>query len=254
MIDVLRRLPDGTTYVADPWYVYRWPPAAAPPEDHAEFERRRLKQREYIVRVDLEPANGRPATAGFRIELPQAGLGKVIWLPVSPALLEPFMWRLGITRLALKTLVLLLWPGRFARQAAEHAFRTELMTNEQLRRERPDGRMTYEDRERLIAQGEVAARALRRAILSSLGLIIVVMIAAWLTVLLLRRVYLDASPVTEILRVVSVGLIGWAVLGRLGWEIQTFNGRTLPEQINRFWWRGLYLLGLYLALVLIMPS
>ncbi len=43
MIDVLRRLPNGTAYVADPWKVYAaWPPAAAPPGLQADFEERRL--------------------------------------------------------------------------------------------------------------------------------------------------------------------------------------------------------------------
>ncbi len=80
MIDVLRRLSDGTTYTADPWKVYAaWPPSAASPQLQAEFEERRLKQHEYIVRVELEPANGWPERQYFRLRMPKSGIGKVVW-------------------------------------------------------------------------------------------------------------------------------------------------------------------------------
>lgn len=85
MIDVLRRLPDGTADAADPWKVYAaWPPAEAPAQLQADFEERRLKQHEHIVRVELEPANGWPEKQYFRLRLPERGLGKVLWEPVGP--------------------------------------------------------------------------------------------------------------------------------------------------------------------------
>jgi hypothetical protein len=86
MIDVLRRLrPNGTAYAADPWKVYAaWPPSAASLQLQAEFEERRLKQHEYIVRLELEPANGWPEKRYFRLRLPQSGLGKVVWETIDP--------------------------------------------------------------------------------------------------------------------------------------------------------------------------
>lgn len=72
-IDVLRRLPNGTAYAADPWLVYAWPPTATP-----EWEERRLKQREYIARVELFVGNGWRTTQDFRLRLPP-GMGQVVW-------------------------------------------------------------------------------------------------------------------------------------------------------------------------------
>jgi len=260
MIDVLRRrLDDGTTYAADPRYVFKPPWKLAPdtPQEvraklEAEWEKRRLKQREYRIRVELFPGNGWRTTQDFWLTLP-VGLDEVVWKLVDPGAAKLFAWRLGFLRLALKTLLLLMWPTRFAEQAAEHAFRTELLTNKQLRQARPDERMTYEDRTQRVAQFAAAAKALQQAIFGSLSLTILVALAVWSTVLVMKwRATIPFAATLAALRVISAGLIAWAVLGRLGWEIQTIKDHTIPEQVNRFWWRALYLVGVYLALVLIM--
>lgn len=50
-------------------------------------------------------------------------------------------------------------------------------------------------------------------------------------------------------RVSSFGLIGWGVLSRLGWEIQSYGGKTIPEVLNRVWFYVVYFIGLYLGVV-----
>lgn len=51
------------------------------------------------------------------------------------------------------------------------------------------------------------------------------------------------------IRIVSVGLIGWGVLGRLGGEIQSWDGDTCPEKFNKFWFNLVYIFGFYLLVV-----
>ena len=42
---------------------------------------------------------------------------------------------------------------------------------------------------------------------------------------------------------VSGALILWALIGVLGWPIQTYGGDTLPETINNFWFIFLNVVG-----------
>ncbi len=55
--------------------------------------------------------------------------------------------------------------------------------------------------------------------------------------------------VSEISQYVGVAILLWATLGKMGWSIQTVNGTTLPEQVNEFVYRLLYVMGsFFLAL------
>ncbi|MCG2822215.1 MAG: hypothetical protein L6364_00840 [Desulfobulbaceae bacterium] len=55
--------------------------------------------------------------------------------------------------------------------------------------------------------------------------------------------------VSEISQYIGVAILLWATLGKLGWSIQTMNGTTLPERINDFVYRLLYVIGsIFLAL------
>jgi hypothetical protein len=90
--------------------------------------------------------------------------------------------------------------------------------------------------------------ALRQGMGMSLLLIIVALGLAWLTVVLLRRGlgFTFGSETTQWLQLASLLLVVWATLSELGWEIQSWSGTTMPERLNRFWFRGLYFLGTYI--------
>lgn len=49
--------------------------------------------------------------------------------------------------------------------------------------------------------------------------------------------------VAEISQYLGVAILLWATLGKIGWSIQTMNGNTLPEQVNDFVYRLLYIFG-----------
>ena len=53
---------------------------------------------------------------------------------------------------------------------------------------------------------------------------------------------------TRFFQACSILAIAWAVLGRLGWEIQTIGTEsTMVERINVFWFRFLYTTALWLG-------
>ncbi len=90
--------------------------------------------------------------------------------------------------------------------------------------------------------------ALRQGIGMSLLLILAALGLAWLTVSLLHRRlgFTFGSETTQWLQLASLLLVVWATLSELGWEIQSWSGTTMPERLNRFWFRGLYFLGTYI--------
>lgn len=54
---------------------------------------------------------------------------------------------------------------------------------------------------------------------------------------------------SEVSQYIGVAILLWATLGKIGWSIQTVNGTTLPEQVNDFVYRLLYVIGsVFLAL------
>ena len=91
---------------------------------------------------------------------------------------------------------------------------------------------------------------LREAILKSFGLVFAVFVVALLSAMIGHRYYsawlLKISPWTQI---ASAFLILWAVLGQLGFEIETWDGNSLPERINKYWFRILMVFGTYLLMV-----
>ncbi len=52
-----------------------------------------------------------------------------------------------------------------------------------------------------------------------------------------------------IARLAALTLVAWGVLGRSGWEIQSWKGKSPPERFNRWWFEVLYVVGLYCGAV-----
>jgi hypothetical protein len=48
-----------------------------------------------------------------------------------------------------------------------------------------------------------------------------------------------------ILRIISIIIIAWSVLGRLGWECLTWTQETVAEQLDKFWFGFIYYIGLF---------
>lgn len=50
-------------------------------------------------------------------------------------------------------------------------------------------------------------------------------------------------------RLGALGMVAWGVLGRSGWEIQSWKGQNPHERFNRAWFLGLYVVGLFCGAV-----
>ena len=60
--------------------------------------------------------------------------------------------------------------------------------------------------------------------------------------------YIKLSPsIVLIIRVVSISIVAWSVLSRLGYETETWKGKTLLERTSLFSFKFFYCLGLFLA-------
>lgn len=55
----------------------------------------------------------------------------------------------------------------------------------------------------------------------------------------------------RVFRLISIIVIAWAVLSKLTWEIQSWKGESLPEQVNSFSFKFFYSLGIFMAVIAI---
>lgn len=53
----------------------------------------------------------------------------------------------------------------------------------------------------------------------------------------------------ELLQYIGIGVLLWATLANAGWNIQTMNGDTIPELVNEWMFRVLYVIGSFLLVL-----
>jgi hypothetical protein len=94
------------------------------------------------------------------------------------------------------------------------------------------------------------SRTVRRALVTSLLLVAVAVLLGWLTGTLLAIVCGPPTLSTNrVLQFIGVGVLLWATLAKQGWNIQSYNGNTLPELVDRWIYRTLYVIGSYILVV-----
>ena len=98
------------------------------------------------------------------------------------------------------------------------------------------------------AQARRAWAAVRHSWLTSLRWVVLALLGGALSGKVAQNVFgLVPDPNwTAALQYTGIGLLLWATLGHVGWEIQTFKGTTTPERVNRWIYRSLHLIGSYL--------
>ena len=58
------------------------------------------------------------------------------------------------------------------------------------------------------------------------------------------------NPLVEgLLQYIGIGFLLWATLAKAGWNIQTMNGDTIPELVNEWVFRFLYVIGSFLLVL-----
>ena len=95
-----------------------------------------------------------------------------------------------------------------------------------------------------------AARDIRRAFRQSFLYVSATLLAGWLTARLLHASLGPSSPcVNKFLQWGGVLVLLWATLAKQGWNIQTINGESLPELVNDWLYRALYVFGSWLLVI-----
>lgn len=130
-------------------------------------------------------------------------------------------------------LLLLLCPTRFVRQAMDHDARLPPV---------------------LSLTGEALIRArvtrIRRSLAMAFSLVVASLGLGWVSGVALARAVGPARPaVVAFLQLVAAGIILGATLAVLGSEIRSYTGQTLPEKVNRWLYRVLYVVGTYLLVL-----
>ena len=115
----------------------------------------------------------------------------------------------------------------------------EMNTPEVIQKKRAQNQQT--------SQAEKSVNDIRSALLGSFLLVAVAVIIAGV----FGPVYFAlggsrSQAVEAILQYTGIGILLWATLGKIGWPIQTMNGDTIPELVNEWAFRTLYVLGSFL--------
>ena len=118
----------------------------------------------------------------------------------------------------------------------------ESVVDESLKSENSDGEQHIRERE------EARINELRKAYLKSAFTIFNIFIFGYLTAHLINYFYEVNSQFVTTLRVAASLLIAWAVLSKLGKEIESWDGTTIPEQINALVFKASYFLGVSLVI------
>ncbi len=93
-------------------------------------------------------------------------------------------------------------------------------------------------------QGRVAKK--RRGLWVSIAWTVGICITAALTAKFLNLFFRFGEEWITSLRILSIAVIAWAVLSRVGYDVETWGGETLLEKTSLSMFRLFYLTGLFL--------
>ena len=142
-------------------------------------------------------------------------------------------------------LLLLFSPRRFVALAAEDAIKYEMNRAPEVR-DPTTGRYPA-DRCASIEtsiRGQVAT--IRYGILSSIGITTGTIVAGALAGLMLRAACQPVKWVVYALQAAGAAVILGATLAEVGRDIETWDRTTIPERVNSYTFRALYVLGTFL--------
>lgn len=132
----------------------------------------------------------------------------------------------GFIRAIRLIFLLLIRPGRFAEEEAEDNARLNASSSYDPEHEEP----------RLVV--------VRRAFFYSLFLVLTAVTIGCILGLILGCVFGCTTAIyTGLLQGVGAGVVLWGVLFVRGWDIQSYVGHTLSEQVNRWIYRTLQFVG-----------
>lgn len=142
--------------------------------------------------------------------------------------------------------IFIICPGKIAKISAEDAIKKRL--KDEAFKKRFDSDQAYHEKEIAETEDDFVKRIdkLENSIRQGFITVMLVAIASAISVNLFKAYFSFTSDTITITQIVSVFLILWALISKLGWPIQTFKGNTIPEQIDNFWFILLNVVGTYL--------
>lgn len=135
----------------------------------------------------------------------------------------------------LRTIQLLFFPTALREAEVEH-----------IRALNSKGRVMG-DPEAFGAESEKRIAKKRRGLLVSFVVVAVLVLVGFAAATVVNRFYPLSAVAIRWLRVASVIVIAWAVLGRIGYETESWSGETLLEITNVKSFKQFYGLGMFLA-------
>jgi len=137
--------------------------------------------------------------------------------------------------------------NKFIDIATEDSIQKSFENNKQLREKYPDKKLPEE--EKLWRRKEMgkSTKILRESIFCAFFWVLAPVILAGIIAFIMKKP-LDfeiSSGTLLAIRLFGLSFIVFAIFGKVGWEIQTINGESLPEIINKFWFRLVYTVGAF---------
>ena len=84
-----------------------------------------------------------------------------------------------------------------------------------------------------------------KKIARSFALVFIALIAAYFSAAWINNNVTVPEADLRYFRFTSLGLVAWAVLGKSGVEIESWDLQTLPERFNSIWFNVLYFVGFF---------
>lgn len=134
--------------------------------------------------------------------------------------------------------LLLLWPTRLIAHSVDHAIRSQpgVLAPERDQELRKSFEKQFGDSVSLI----------RSTLFTAFALVTGTIVAAFLSGVALKGLSVTQSPKwTAWLQYGGIGVLLWATLARVESAIQTWDGGTLPERVDLWLYRSLYIVGSY---------
>lgn len=134
--------------------------------------------------------------------------------------------------------LLIVSPSRLVTYSVDHAIRSQ------------PGTLTPEKeqdlRDSFTAQFSESVSLVRSSLWNALMIVVVAIVAALISAYVLQVMGIYKSSLWDAwLQYGGVGILLWATLGRVESAIQTVDGGTLPERVDLWLYRGLYVVGSY---------
>lgn len=147
-------------------------------------------------------------------------------------------------------MIIVFCPSRFAQIAADHAIKMELQNNDQFRKMFPDGKLPSNKQKEFEGREIKRTNLIRHSFAVGFLLALATFTGGWVSGTVLGCLVGRASKmIIIVLQSAGAFIILGATLSFVGSEIESWNLKTLPEKVNRWLYRILYIIGTWILIM-----